>query len=80
MKSTYEVSRELGFRPRTLQRWAKIGLVVPGVRTPGGHARYTENDVRVLRVARTLIDRGFSLPQLRKLLPIFSRVLEGLVA
>jgi DNA-binding transcriptional MerR regulator len=44
--STGEAARALGMDRRSLQRWAKDGLIEPDAVTPGGHMRW---DVERLR-------------------------------
>ena len=40
-----EVARMFRVDPKTVTRWAKAGKI-SSVRTPGGHRRYREADVR----------------------------------
>jgi excisionase family DNA binding protein len=42
-----EVAALFRVDPRTVTRWAKIGKL-RSVRTPGGHRRYRETEVRAL--------------------------------
>jgi excisionase family DNA binding protein len=42
-----EAAALLGVDPQTLSRWAHAGRLA-AVRTPGGHRRYLEHDVRLL--------------------------------
>ena len=83
---TREVVRALGLSRRQLQYWAKTGLVVPSVRTPGGHHRYSFADLIALKTAKRLIDAGVSLQRIRrsiealaKRLPTVDRPLDQLV-
>lgn len=39
---------------RQLQHWRRAGIVVPSVRTPGGHHRYSEADRRKVELLVTL--------------------------
>ncbi len=57
-----------GLTPRQLAYWRKTGLVVPAIRTDGGHARYTFTDLIALRAAKRLRDAGISLQRIRKCL------------
>ena len=43
---TTQAARSVGVAKRTLQQWVKDGLVVPTVRTAGGHARWSPDDLR----------------------------------
>lgn len=42
-----EVAALFSVDPKTVARWADIGKI-PSVRTPGGHRRYRESEVRAL--------------------------------
>lgn len=42
-----EVAREFRVDPKTVTRWAKAGKI-GSVRTPGGHRRFRESEVRAL--------------------------------
>lgn len=42
-----EVARIFRVDPKTVTRWAKAGRI-DSVRTPGGHRRFRESDVREL--------------------------------
>jgi DNA-binding transcriptional MerR regulator len=76
----------LGISRRQLQYWAQTGLVVPSVQTPGGHGRYTFQDLVALKAAKRLIDAGVSVQRIRasivalqKLLPTVRRPLAELI-
>jgi excisionase family DNA binding protein len=43
--TTAEVGRMFGVDPKTVTRWAVAGRI-PSFRTPGGHRRFREDDVR----------------------------------
>ena len=64
-----EVSR------RQLQYWAQTDLVLPSARTPGGHARYTFEDLVALKTAKRLIDAGVSVQRIRKSIRALRRML-----
>jgi len=71
---------------RQLHYWASTGLVRPSARTPGGHARYSFEDLVALKTAKRLLDAGVSLQRirasiqrLRSLLPNVTRPLVELV-
>jgi excisionase family DNA binding protein len=40
-----EVGEMLGVRSATVGLWARVGMLKPAVRTPGGHRRYRRADV-----------------------------------
>ena len=42
-----EVRRMFGVTPRTVTRWASTGKL-NAIKTPGGHRRFRESDVRAL--------------------------------
>ena len=71
---------------RQLQYWAQTGLAEPSAKTPGGHSRYTFEDLVALKAAKRLIDSGVSVQRirasigaLRKILPTVERPLAELV-
>jgi DNA-binding transcriptional MerR regulator len=71
---------------RQLQYWAQTGLIGPSAKTPGGHGRYTFDDLVALKAAKRLIDAGVSVQRIRKsigalrrLLPTVQRPLAELV-
>ena len=51
---------------RQLQYWAQTDLVGPSTKTPGGHGRYSFEDLVALRAAKRLIDAGVSVQRIRK--------------
>jgi excisionase family DNA binding protein len=50
----------LGVHPSTLRQWADSGKI-PTVRTPGGHRRFAESDVRALLEPKPLQPSGVQL-------------------
>jgi DNA-binding transcriptional MerR regulator len=83
---TREVVDILQISRRQLQYWAQTGLVEPSAKTPGGHSRYTFEDLVALKAAKRLIDSGVSVQRirasigaLRKILPTVVRPLAELV-
>ena len=71
---------------RQLQYWAQTDLIRPSAMTPGGHGRYTFEDLVALKAAKRLIDAGISVQRVRKsiraltkLLPSVERPLSQLV-
>ena len=71
---------------RQLQYWAQTDLIRPSACTPGGHGRYTFEDLVAVKAAKRLIDAGISVQRVRKsiralteLLPTVSRPLSQLV-
>jgi DNA-binding transcriptional MerR regulator len=83
---TREVVDLLDLSRRQLQYWAKTGLIEPSARTPGGHHRYSFDDLVALKATKRLIDAGVSVQKIRKsvhslqaLLPQVGRPLSELV-
>ncbi len=83
---TREVVDLLDLSRRQLQYWAKTGLIEPSARTPGGHHRYSFDDLVALKATKRLIDAGVSVQKIRKsvsalraLLPKVGRPLSELV-
>lgn len=46
-----EVAEILGVRAATIGLWARIGVLKPALRTPGGHRRYRRADVEAFLTA-----------------------------
>src|SRR4051812_34980387 len=59
-----EVAEKLGVRVTTVGRWARIGVLKPAARTPGGHRRFDRADVQALQDAA---ERGRTHPECRQL-------------
>jgi DNA-binding transcriptional MerR regulator len=83
---TRDVVKLLDLSRRQLQYWAKTGLIVPSGRTPGGHHRYSFDDLVALKATKRLIDAGVSVQKIRQsvralqnLLPQVGRPLGELV-
>jgi len=81
-----EAAEILRISRRRLQYWAQTDLIVPSAETPGGHGRYTFEDLVALKAAKQLIDSGVSVQRirksiraLRKILPTVERPLAELV-
>ena len=66
-----EVSR------RQLQYWSQTDLIRPSAKTPGGHARYTFEDLVALKAAKRLIDAGVSVQRIRKSIRALRRTLPA---
>jgi len=81
-----DVVQILRISRRQLQYWAQTDLVAPSVKTPGGHGRYSFEDLVALKTAKRLIDAGVSVQRirssiraLRRLLPTVRRPLAELI-
>lgn len=55
-----------GLSRRQLSYWRKTGLIVPQLKTEGGHTRYSFADLVTLKTAKKLIDAGVSVQRIRK--------------
>ena len=83
---TSEVMELLGISRRQLQYWSQTDLIAPSSQTPGGHGRYSFQDLVALKAAKRLIDAGVSVQGIRKsigalrqILPTVRRPLAELV-
>ena len=65
----------LGISKRQLHYWSQTNLVVPSTQTPGGHGRYSFEDLVALKTAKRLIDSGVSVQRIRKSIGKLRRVL-----
>jgi DNA-binding transcriptional MerR regulator len=81
-----DVVQIVGISRRQLQYWAQTDLIRPSARTPGGHGRYTFDDLVTLKASKRLIDAGVSVQRirksiraLRKMLPTVERPLAELI-
>jgi MerR family transcriptional regulator, light-induced transcriptional regulator len=54
------VAQRLGIAPPTLRTWERRYGLRPTIRTPGGHRRYTAEDVARLEAMHRLMERGVS--------------------
>jgi DNA-binding transcriptional MerR regulator len=72
---TRDVVEILGISRRQLQYWAQTGLVVPSASTPGGHRRYTFQDLVALKAAKRLIDAGVSVQRIRRSMAALQEIL-----
>jgi DNA-binding transcriptional MerR regulator len=80
-----EVSEIIGLTRRQVQHWDQTDLIQPGFRTPGGHTRYTFQDLIAFKTAKKLLNAGIStqrirhsLRELQRLLPMVKRPLAEL--
>ena len=83
---TRDVVEILAISRRQLQYWSQTNLITPSIQTPGGHSRYTFEDLVSLKAAKRLIDAGVSVQRIREsicalrtLLPTVRRPLAELV-
>jgi len=62
---------------RQLQYWAQTDLIRPSARTPGGHSRYTFEDLVAVKAAKRLIDAGVSVQRIRRSIRALTRMLPS---
>jgi DNA-binding transcriptional MerR regulator len=74
---TKDVVQILGISRRQLQYWAQTDLVEPSAKTPGGHHRYTFEDLVSLKATKRLIDSGVSVQRIRKSIQALRRILPS---
>ena len=72
---TKEVVQILEISRRQLQYWAQTDLVVPSIKTQGGHHRYTFEDLVALKATKRLIDSGVSVQRIRGSIQALRRIL-----
>jgi DNA-binding transcriptional MerR regulator len=60
---------------RQLQYWAQTDLIRPSACTPGGHGRYTFEDLVAVKAAKRLIDAGISVQRIRRSIQALTRLL-----
>ncbi len=51
---TEDVANDLDVTVRTVERWRESGYFVPDKKTPGGHSRYSREQVACLKQKRQL--------------------------
>ncbi len=74
---TRDVVEILGISRRQLQYWAQTDLIAPTVKTPGGHHRFTFDDLVALKAAKRLIDAGVSVQRIRRSIQALRKLLPG---
>lgn len=75
---TKDVVQILGTSRRQLQYWAQTDLVIPSIKTRGGHHRYTFGDLVALKATKRLIDAGVSVQRIRSSIQALRRLLPGI--
>jgi DNA-binding transcriptional MerR regulator len=58
------VSRLSGFSPELLRAWEQRHKLLAPARGPGGQRLYSDEDLRVLRGVRALLDQGFAIGEI----------------
>jgi DNA-binding transcriptional MerR regulator len=72
---TRDVVQLLEISRRQLQYWAQTDLIAPSTQTPGGHGRYSFEDLVALKAAKRLIDAGVSVQRIRRSIGALRRIL-----
>ena len=75
---TKDVVQILGISRRQLQYWAQTDLVIPSVKTRGGHHRYTFQDLVALKATKRLIDAGVSIQRIRSSIRALREILPNI--
>ena len=70
-----DVCQIIGLSQRQLQYWDATNLLGPSHRTPGGHGRYTFQDLIAYKTAKRLLDAGASLQKIRRSIRELRRLL-----
>ncbi len=79
-----ELADAAGVNVQTLRYYERRGLLAKPARSPGGHRKYSDEDLTVLRVIKTAQRLGFSLSEVTTLIDLgrhrHSRSEDGLPA
>lgn len=70
-----DVVEIIGISRRQLQYWSQTDLIRPSALTPGGHGRYTFEDLVAVKAAKRLIDAGISVQRIRSSIRALTRLL-----
>lgn len=70
-----QVSEMLEVQQAFLRRLDEFAVVSPS-RSPGGQRRYTRNEIVIVRYVVELVDDGLTLPAVRRVLELETRVRE----
>jgi len=73
--TSHEVGEIIGLSRRQVQHWDRTDLIKPGLRTPGGHSRYTFQDLVSFKTAKKLLDAGVSVQRIRQSIAHLQRLL-----
>jgi DNA-binding transcriptional MerR regulator len=65
-----ELAEAAGVNVQTLRYYERRGLLAKPARTPGGHRKYTDDDLTILRVIKTAQRLGFSLSEITTLIDL----------
>jgi len=70
-----DVCQIIGLSQRQIQYWDATNLLRPSHRTPGGHGRYTFQDLIAYKTAKRLLDAGVSVQKIRRSIRELHRLL-----
>ena len=73
-----DLCKIIGLTPRQVQYWEKTGLLGPAYRTPGGHGRYSFEDLIAYKTAKRLLDAGVPLQRIRKSVLSLQKILPSI--
>lgn len=65
-----EAANRVGLSLRTVRYYEEVGLVVPSGRTEGGFRLYTDEDIELLALVKSMKPLEFSLDEMRDLLEV----------
>ena len=65
---TGQLAEAAGVNVQTLRYYERRGLLAKPTRTPGGHRKYSDDDLTILRVIKTAQRLGFSLNEVTTLI------------
>jgi DNA-binding transcriptional MerR regulator len=65
-----ELADAAGVNVQTLRYYERRGLLAKPARTPGGHRKYSDDDLTILRVIKTAQRLGFSLSEVTTLIDV----------
>lgn len=68
--TTGELAKASGIGVETVRYYERIGILPEPERTPSGHRRYGQADLRRVRFVRAAQELGFTLTEIRELLEL----------
>ena len=71
-----DVAKTIGLTPDAIRFYERAALLPRPSRTPGGFREYADADVETLRFIRQTQGLGFTLKEVRELLPLRARRLQ----
>jgi len=74
-----KASKDTGLSIDTIRFYESLGLIEHPARTKGGFRRFGAEDIRDLRVISNLLDLGFSLSELKRVLGLRRRHMDNCI-